>query len=114
VTVTLFEKIISGEIPSDTVYENDDVVAFRDINPQAPVHVLVVPRKPIPSVAHAQASDTELLGKLLLASAEVAKRLGLSDTGYRLVTNVGEDGGQSVLHLHVHVLGGRQMGWPPG
>jgi len=112
--VTLFEKIISGEIPSDTVYENDDVVAFRDINPQAPVHVLVVPRKPIPSVAHAQASDTELLGKLLLASAEVAKRLGLSDTGYRLVTNVGEDGGQSVLHLHVHVLGGRQMGWPPG
>jgi len=114
VTVTLFEKIISGEIPSDTVYENDDVVAFRDINPQAPVHVLVVPRKPIPSVAHAQASDTELLGKLLLASAEVAKRLGLSETGYRLVTNVGEDGGQSVLHLHVHVLGGRQMGWPPG
>lgn len=112
--MTLFEKIISGEIPSDTVYENDDVVAFRDINPQAPVHVLVVPRKPIPSVAHAQASDTELLGKLLLASAEVAKRLGLSDTGYRLVTNVGEDGGQSVLHLHVHVLGGRQMGWPPG
>ncbi|MDP6934573.1 MAG: histidine triad nucleotide-binding protein [Myxococcota bacterium] len=111
---TLFERIIDGEIPADKVYEDEYVVAFRDINPQAPVHVLVVPRKPIVSVASATSAEGELLGKVLLAAAEVARREGLEEKGYRLVTNVGVDGGQSVFHLHVHVLGGRPMSWPPG
>lgn len=112
--MTIFAKILSGEIPADIVYEDDYVVAFRDINPQAPVHVLVIPRKPIVSVAHAEAGDAELLGRLMLAGAEVARRLGVADDGYRLVTNIGRHGGQSVYHLHVHLLAGRQLGWPPG
>jgi len=111
---TLFERIIDGEIPADKIYEDEHAVAFRDINPQAPVHVLVVPRKPIVSVASAVPADGEILGRVLLAAAEVARREGLEDRGYRLVTNVGTDGGQSVFHLHVHVLGGRPMTWPPG
>lgn len=112
--MTIFQKIIDGEIPADTVYEDDFVLAFRDIQPQAPVHVLVIPKKPIVSIAHADASDETLLGKLLLAAGEVARREGLAPDGYRLVTNIGRRGGQSVDHLHVHVLGGRQMQWPPG
>ena len=112
--MTIFAKIIAGEIPSEKLYEDDHVVAFRDIQPQAPVHVLVVPRKPLVSVADAGEEDAELLGRLLLAAAKVARSLGLEDDGYRLVTNIGEGGGQSVFHLHVHLLGGRRMGWPPG
>jgi histidine triad (HIT) family protein len=112
--VTIFAKIIAGEIPSEKLYEDEHVVAFRDIQPQAPVHVLVVPRKPLVSVADAGIEDAELLGRLLLAAAKVARSLGLEDDGYRLVTNIGEYGGQSVFHLHVHLLGGRKMGWPPG
>jgi histidine triad (HIT) family protein len=112
--VTIFAKIIAGEIPSEKLYEDEHVVAFRDIQPQAPVHVLVVPRKPLVSVADASIEDAELLGRLLLAAAKVARSLGLEDDGYRLVTNIGEYGGQSVFHLHVHLLGGRKMGWPPG
>jgi len=112
--MTIFAKIIAGEIPAEKLYEDDHVVAFRDINPQAPVHVLVVPRKPLVSVAHADAEDAELLGRLLLAAAQVARELGLESGGYRLVTNIGDQGGQSVYHLHVHLLGGRQMSWPPG
>jgi histidine triad (HIT) family protein len=112
--MTIFAKIIAGEIPAERLYEDDHVVAFRDINPQAPVHVLVVPRKPLVSVAHADAEDAELLGRLLLAAARVARELGLEPGGYRLVTNIGDQGGQSVYHLHVHLLGGRQMSWPPG
>ncbi len=112
--MTIFAKIIAGEIPAEKLYEDDHVVAFRDINPQAPVHVLVVPRKPLVSVAHADAEDAELLGRLLLAAAQVARELGLEPGGYRLVTNIGDQGGQSVYHLHVHLLGGRQMSWPPG
>ena len=112
--MTIFEKIISREIPADIVYEDDDVLAFRDIAPQAPEHVLVIPRKPIRSVAHADEADRELMGRVMLAAAHVARELGLEESGYRLVTNVGQDGGQSVFHLHVHVLGGRQMQWPPG
>ena len=112
--MTIFQKIIDGEIPADKVYEDDAVLAFRDIQPQAPVHVLVIPKKPIVSIAHADASDERLLGQLLLAAAEVARREGLAPDGYRLVTNIGKRGGQSVDHLHVHVLGGRQMRWPPG
>lgn len=112
--MTIFARIIAGEIPADRVYEDEDVVAFRDIMPQAPVHVLVVPRRPLVSVADAGEEDALLLGRLMLAAARVARQLGLEEAGYRLVTNVGADGGQSVPHLHVHVLGGRAMGWPPG
>ena len=112
--MTIFQKILDGEIPADRVYEDEFVLAFRDIHPQAPVHILVIPKKPIVSVAHAETSDEALLGKVLLAAAEVARREGLAEDGYRLVTNIGGQGGQSVDHLHVHVLGGRQMLWPPG
>lgn len=110
---TLFEKIIAREIPADVVYEDDLVLAFRDIKPQAPVHVLIVPKKPIPRVAEAMAEDHRVLGHLLLKAAEVAARLGLKN-GFRLVINNGPDGGESVPHLHCHILGGRQMAWPPG
>ncbi len=111
---TLFEKIIAREIPADIVYEDDLVLAFRDIKPQAPVHVLIVPKKPIPRLAEATAEDHRLLGHCLLKAAAVAAHLGLKETGYRLVINNGPDGGESVPHLHCHILGGRHMAWPPG
>ena len=111
---TLFEKIIAREIPSDIVYEDDLVLAFRDIKPQAPVHALIVPRKPIPRLAEATPEDHRLIGHLLLKAAEVAAKLGLKNSGYRLVINNGPDGGESVPHLHCHILGGRHMTWPPG
>jgi histidine triad (HIT) family protein len=110
---TLFERIITREIPADIVYEDDLVLAFRDIKPQAPVHVLIVPKKPIPRVAEAAPEDHRVLGHLLLKAAEVAAKLGLKN-GYRLVINNGPDGGESVPHLHCHLLGGRQLAWPPG
>lgn len=112
--MTLFEKIIAREIPADIVYEDEWCVAFRDVNPQAPVHALVVPRQPVVNVASATPEQAELLGRVLLAAAEVARRLGVAEGGYRLVLNNGEHGGQSVFHLHCHVLGGRPMSWPPG
>ncbi len=112
--MTLFEKIAARQIPADIVFEDELVVAFRDIKPQAPVHVLLVPRMAIPRVAEAGAGDHAVLGHLLLKAAEVARRLGLERTGYRLVINNGPDGGESVPHLHVHLLGGRALGWPPG
>ena len=112
--MTLFEKIAAHQIPADIIFEDDRVLAFRDIHPQAPVHVLVVPKKPIPRVAEAGADDQALLGHLLLKAADVARQLGLDGTGYRLVINNGPDGGESVPHLHVHLLGGRSMEWPPG
>jgi len=111
---TLFEKIIAREIPALIVYEDDLVVAFRDIKPQAPTHVLIVPRKPIPRVAEATAEDQQVMGHLLLKAAEVADKLGLTQSGFRLVFNNGPDGGEAVPHLHCHILGGRQLGWPPG
>lgn len=110
---TIFERICAKEVPANLVFEDEHVVAFRDINPQAPTHVLVVPRKPIPRLAEATPADHALLGHLLLKAAEIAKKLGLSH-GYRLVINSGPDGGESVPHLHIHLLGGRAMGWPPG
>ncbi len=111
---TLFEKIIARAIPADIVYEDDLVLAFRDINPQAPVHVLLVPKKPLVRIAEATADDHRLLGHLLLKAAEVAAKVGLKENGYRLVINNGRDGGESVPHLHCHILGGRPMRWPPG
>ena len=109
----LFCKIASGSIPVDRVYEDDRVLAFPDINPQAPTHLLVIPKEHIASHAHAAAGHADLLGHLLWAAGEVARKKGLGN-GYRLVINTGPDGGQTVDHLHVHLLGGRHMGWPPG
>ena len=110
---TLFEKIAAREIPAGIVYEDDEVLAFRDINPQAPVHVLIVPKRVIPRIAEAGPDDQALLGQLLLKAAAVAKQLGLAN-GYRLVINNGPDGGETVPHLHCHILGGRHLAWPPG
>jgi histidine triad (HIT) family protein len=111
---TLFEKLIAREIPAEVVYEDDSVFAFRDIKPQAPVHVLIVPKKPIPRIAEATAADHAVLGHLMLKAAEVARKLGLEESGYRLVFNNGRDSGEAVPHLHCHILGGRPMAWPPG
>lgn len=111
--MTIFDKIIAREIPADIVFETETVLAFRDIAPQAPVHILVIPKRRIVSMAHAEPSDRQIMGELMLAAAEVARREGIADTGYRLVVNTGTDGGQSVFHLHVHVLGGAGLGWPP-
>jgi histidine triad (HIT) family protein len=110
---TLFERVCAREIPAQIVYEDDQVVAFRDINPKAPTHVLIVPRKPIPRLAEAVEADQAVLGHLLLKAAEVARQLGLAQ-GFRLVVNNGPDGGETVPHLHCHLLGGRPLGWPPG
>lgn len=112
--MTLFERIIAREIPADIVYEDDTVIAIRDIHPQAPVHVLIVPKRPIPRVGAATPEDQEVLGHLLLKAGEVARRLGLDTSGFRLVMNHGADGGETVPHLHCHLLGGRPLGWPPG
>lgn len=112
--MTIFERIIRREIPADIVYEDDHCVAFRDVAPKAPVHVLIVPRLPLVNVAAAGAEHGELLGRVLLAAGEVARRLGVAGSGYRLVFNNGEDAGQSVHHLHCHLLAGRPLGWPPG
>ena len=112
--MTLFEKICDQEIPATIVHEDDRCVAFRDISPQAPVHILVVPRKALPRVGVAGACDEDLLGHLLLTAAAVARREGVADSGYRLVINNGRDGGEAVPHLHVHLLGGRKLDWPPG
>ena len=111
---TLFEKIIDREIPAKIIYEDDRVIAFHDIKPQAPTHVLIIPKKPIPRLAEATSEDHPLLGHLLLKAAEVADKLGLKDSGYRLVVNNGPDGGETVPHLHCHILGGRHLAWPPG
>ena len=110
---TLFSKIIDGEIPGDFVHQDDRCVVLRDVNPQAPVHLLVIPRKPIARIAKADEEDAELLGYLLLVARTVAKSEELEE-GFRIVVNNGPDGGESVPHLHVHVLGGRQLSWPPG
>ena len=112
--MTLFEKIIARQIPARIAYEDDLVLAFHDIHPQAPTHVLIVPKKPLARVAEAGPDDQALLGHLLLKATEVAALVGLRDTGYRLVINNGRDGGESVPHLHCHILGGRPMHWPPG
>jgi histidine triad (HIT) family protein len=110
---TIFKRIIDGELPADIVYQDELCLAFRDITPQAPTHVLVIPKKELPSLADATPEDHALLGHLLLKAGEVARNLGLTG-GYRVVINSGADGGQTVDHLHLHILGGRALGWPPG
>lgn len=110
---TIFQKIIDREIPAQLIHEDDHIVAFKDINPQAPTHVLIVPRRALTRLADATDSDKDLLGHLLLTAADLARQLGLHN-GYRLVINNGPDGGESVPHLHCHLLGGRHLGWPPG
>jgi histidine triad (HIT) family protein len=112
-SVTIFQKIINREVPASIVYEDDLCLAFRDVNPQAPVHVLLIPRKPLVSLDDLTEADAELAGHLLRTVPKVAALLGLSG-GYRTVINTGDHGGQSVFHLHIHILGGRSLGWPPG
>jgi histidine triad (HIT) family protein len=109
---TIFGRIARGEVPADVVYQDERALAFRDLNPQAPTHLLVIPRQPIARLSHADAGDAELLGHLLLVAKQVARQEGLTD--FRLVVNDGAGVGQTVFHLHVHVLGGRPFGWPPG
>lgn len=110
----LFTKIIDREIPADIVHEDDEILAFRDIDPQAPVHILVVPKQRIATINDLQADDAGLIGRMVLAARKLADDEGLSEDGYRLVFNCNENGGQSVFHIHLHLLGGRRMKWPPG
>jgi len=114
--MTLFEKIIAREIPANFVYEDEFVVAFHDISPRAPTHILVIPRKPIPRVGEATAEDSAVLGHLLIVAGKIATDLGVNSTdeGFRLVINNGRNGGEAVPHLHVHLLAGRPLAWPPG
>mgnify|MGYP001805922459 CR=1 FL=1 len=113
-STTLFSKIASGEIPAEILYQDAEVVAFRDISPQAPVHFLVIPRQPIPTLNAVQPEDSALLGKLFLVAAQVAAQEGIAESGYRTVVNCNAAAGQTVFHLHLHVLGGRPLNWPPG
>jgi histidine triad (HIT) family protein len=111
---TIFGRIAAGEIPADIVYQDDDLVAFRDVSPQAPTHILIIPRRPIRTLDALEEADAELAGKLMLAAAKVARQVGIADAGYRVVVNCNAAGGQTVFHLHLHLLGGRPMQWPPG
>jgi len=110
----VFCRVAEGNAPARVLFADDEVVAFHDVAPRAPVHVLVIPRRHVVSLAHTEGSDGGLLGRLFLAAAEAARRTGIAETGYRVVTNTGAGAGQTVHHLHLHVLGGRPMGWPPG
>ena len=110
----IFCKIATGDIPSTRVYEDDVCIAFNDLSPQAPTHILVIPRQHVDSLAEASQGDKDMLGHLLLASADIAREQGFSDDGYRVVVNTNGDGGQTVFHLHVHLLAGRRLTWPPG
>lgn len=112
--VTLFTKIINREIPATIVYEDDRCLAFRDINPQAPVHILLIPKKEIPTLNDLQETDRDLLGHLILKAADIAKSEGIAERGYRLVLNTNSHAGQTVNHIHFHIIGGRAMSWPPG
>lgn len=111
---TLFQKIADKEIPANILYSDDEIVAFKDINPQAPQHVLIIPRKPIPTVLDIEESEAGLIGRMVLVANKVARELGVHKDGFRLVFNCKEHGGQEVYHIHLHLLGGRQMKWPPG
>jgi histidine triad (HIT) family protein len=110
----IFCRIAGGEVPAEIVHEKEDLVAFRDVNPQAPTHVLVIPRRHVPSLNEVEADGSGLMGRLMLAAREVADGEGLAGAGYRIVLNTGDGGGQTVHHIHLHLLGGRRMTWPPG
>jgi len=110
--MTVFQKIIDREIPADIVFEDDSVLAFRDINPQAPIHILIIPKKPIDRLSNAVTEDEDLLGHMMFCATQIAREQGLED--YRFVVNNGAGAGQTVFHLHMHILGGRPMTWPPG
>ncbi|MCX7920058.1 MAG: histidine triad nucleotide-binding protein [bacterium] len=112
--VCIFCKIVNGEIPSQKVYEDNDLLAFKDIQPKAPVHILIIPKKHIPTVLEAQESDARLLGKMVLVANKIAQDERIAESGFRLVFNCNRDAGQAVFHIHLHLLGGRQLGWPPG
>ncbi|MEQ9618664.1 MAG: histidine triad nucleotide-binding protein [Deltaproteobacteria bacterium] len=111
---SIFTKIIDKDIPAAIVYEDDKCIAFRDIDPKAPVHILIVTKKEIRSMAEVTDQDKELLGHMMIKAAQIAREQGISDSGYRLVINTNKEGGQEVYHVHMHILGGRQMEWPPG
>jgi len=113
-TDCIFCKIAAGEIPADVIYENEDVLVFRDLNPQAPTHVLVIPRRHVSTLNDLQPQDAELMGKMTLAAKAVAEQEGIAEEGYRTVVNCNAGAGQTVFHIHLHLLGGRPMGWPPG
>jgi len=110
----LFLKIVTREVPADIVFENDELLAFRDINPQAPVHILIIPKVRIETMNDLESSHQALIGKMFLAAVEIAREQGISEDGYRVVMNCKKAGGQMVYHIHLHLLGGRQMSWPPG
>ncbi|MCK4754734.1 MAG: histidine triad nucleotide-binding protein [Calditrichia bacterium] len=111
---TIFSQIINKKKPAEIIFEDEEVIAFKDINPQAPVHVLIVPRKPIPKLTDAEESDTAILGKMVMVAKQIAKDFGLDEDGFRLLLNEGKNGGQTIYHLHFHLLGGRRLMWPPG
>ena len=111
---TIFTKIINKEIPADIVYEDDELLAFNDITPQAPIHILIIPKKEISTLNTLKAEDGIIIGKMLLLAKDLAKKYKIDQTGYRTVFNCNEDGGQTVFHIHLHLIGGRQLGWPPG
>lgn len=113
-TSCLFCRIVAGEIPSRKVYEDEEIFAFEDINPQAPVHILLIPKRHIATISEVTQQDQALMGKMMLAATRIAHQKGLSENGYRLVVNCNQDGGQVVFHVHFHLLGGRPMAWPPG
>jgi histidine triad (HIT) family protein len=110
---SIFTKIINREIPANIVYEDSEIIAFNDISPKAPIHILIVPKKPIPTVNEAIEEDAELLGKIILVASKIAKEKGIAERGYRLVMNCNEEGGQSVFHIHCHLIGGKRLGWSP-
>ena len=111
---TIFDKIISKEIKSDIVYEDEEILAFKDINPQAPIHILIIPKKQISTINDIEIDDIELMGKLIYRAKKIALDLGFSENGYRLVFNCNSDGGQEIYHIHLHLLAGRKLTWPPG
>ena len=113
-TETIFDKIISKEIPADIVYEDNNFLAFNDINPQAPIHILVIPKKNIPSINNLELSDSNLVGEMVIIANKIAKEKGIDEDGYRLIFNCNENGGQTVYHIHLHLIGGRKLSWPPG
>ena len=111
---TVFKKIIDKQINADIVYENDTVLAFKDLNPAAPVHILIIPKKEIPTINEISIEDKEILGEMFIVAKEIAEKLKIKNNGYRLVFNCNEDAGQTVFHIHMHLLAGRKLSWPPG